>query len=171
MENQMTTNWYLQLIKGIVMILLAILVFMSPAGALFAWAVYIGIGMILSGILNIILGFSVRGVLENWGWRVFEGFMDIFIGFIFMANPAVTAAVLPFVISFWGSFYGIMLFVDAFSSKGNTGIKMVSGILIFLLSTTIMFNPLFVGLTLAIWFGIILFIAGIYNVIFSFSNK
>jgi len=167
----MTTNWYLQLIKGIVMILLAILVFMSPAGALLAWAVYIGIGMILSGILNIILGFSARGILENWGWRVFEGLMDIFIGFILMANPALTAAILPFVIGFWGSFYGIMLFVDAFASKGNTGIKMISGILIFLLSTTIMFNPLFVGLTFAIWFAIILFIAGIYNVVFSLSNK
>ena len=167
----MTTNWYLQLIKGIVMILLAILVFMSPAGALLAWAVYIGIGMILSGILNIILGFSARGILENWGWRVFEGLMDIFIGFILMANPALTAAILPFVIGFWGSFYGIMLFVDAFASKGNTGIKMISRILIFLLSTTIMFNPLFVGLTFAIWFAIILFIAGIYNVVFSLSNK
>jgi uncharacterized membrane protein HdeD (DUF308 family) len=34
-----------------------------------------------------------------------------------------------------------------------------------------MFNPLFAGMTLAIWFGIILLIAGISNVIFSFSLK
>ena len=171
MENQTTSSWYLQLIKGIVMILLAILVFMSPAGALLAWAIYIGIGLIISGIVIMTLGFSARGVFENWGWRVFEGIIDIFLGFILLANPAVTAAVLPFVIGFWGAFYGIMLFVDAFSDKENTGIKIISGILIFLLSTTIMFNPLFAGLTLAIWFGIILLVAGIYNVIASFGNK
>lgn len=171
MENQTTTSWYLQLIKGIVMILLAILVFMSPAGALLAWAVYIGIGMIISGIVIMILGFSGRGVLENWGWRVFEGLMDIFFGFILMSNPAVTASVLPFVIGFWGAFYGIMLFADAFSGTGNTGMKIISGILFFLVSTTMMFNPLFAGLTMAIWFGIILLVAGIYNVIFSFNNK
>lgn len=171
MENQTLTNWYLQLIKGIVMILLAILVFMSPAGALLTWAIWIGMGMIVSGIVLVILGFSAKGILDNWGWRVFEGIIDIFLGFILLSNPAVTAAVLPFVIGFWGAFYGILLFVDAFAEKGNTGIKIISGILIFLFSTTIMFNPLFAGLTLAVWFGIILFVGGIYNVINSFSNK
>lgn len=171
METKMKSNWYLQLIKGIVLILLAIMVFSSPGGALLAWAIYIGIGMLLSGIVLIILGFSARRILPNWGWRVFEGVIDIFLGFILISNPVVTAAVLPFVLGFWGSFYGIMLFVDAFSDKANMGIKMISGILIFILSTTIIFNPLFFGLTLAIWFGIILLVAGIYNVVFSFSLK
>lgn len=171
MENQLKSRWYLQLIKGIVLILLAILIFRSPVGALLTWALYIGLGLILSGIVIVILGFSAKGILPNWGWRVFEGVIDIFLGFILMANPAVTVAVLPFVVGFWGAFYGVMLFIDAFSNKGNTGIQMVSAILIFLLSTTIMFNPLFIGLTFAIWFGILFLTAGIFNVINSFSNK
>lgn len=171
MEKQSYKNWSLVLIKGIVLILLAILVLMSPADALLAWAIYIGIGLILGGIVIIILGFSAKGVIDNWGWRVFEGVIDIFIGFILLANPAVTAAVLPFVIGFWGAFYGMMLFIDAFAGTGSAGMKMISGILLFLLSMIIMFNPVFAGLTLGIWFGIILLMAGIYNVIVSFSLK
>jgi len=161
----------LQLVKGIVLILLAILVLMSPGGALLAWAVYIGIGMLVAGIAITIQGFNAKGILENWGWRVFEGILDIFIGFMLLANPAVTASVLPFVIGFWGSFYGVMLVVDAFSLKKGRGIKIISGILIFLISTSIMFNPLLMGFTLAIWFGIILLVSGIYNIIGSFNSK
>ena len=171
MENESNSKWYLQLLKGLLLILLAVLVFMSPAGALLAWAIYIGIGMIISGIFILIFGFSGRGVDDSWGWRVFEGLIDIFLGFILLANPEVTASVLPFVVGFWGAFYGIMLFVDAFSGTGAGGIKFISGVLLFLLSTVIMFNPVFGGLTIATWFGIILLTAGIYNVIFSFSSK
>ncbi len=167
----METKWYLQLIKGILLILIAILVFMSPEGAMLSWAVYIGLGMVLTGIFIIIFGFTSKGVLDNWGWRVLEGVLDIFFGVVLLSNPGVTAAVLPFVIGFWGAFYGIMLFVDAFTGDGSAGFKIIGGILIFIASTIIMFNPIFGGLTLAIWFGATLLIAGITNVILSFSSK
>jgi len=171
MENQIGKKRSFQLVKGIVLVILAILVLMSPGGALLAWAVYIGIGMLVAGIVITIQGYNAKGILENWGWRVFEGILDIFIGFMLLANPAVTASVLPFVIGFWGSFYGVMLVVDAFAEKGGRGVKIISGILVFLLSTGIMFNPLLAGLSIAIWFGIILLVAGIFNVIDSLSSK
>lgn len=170
MENSVTTNWYLPLIKGIIMILLAVLIFASPGSALVAWALYIGIGFIAAGVLLIFQGFSARGV-EGWGWRVFEGILDLFIGFMLMSNPLVTAAVLPFVFGFWGAFYGIALFIDSFSTGKGKGTKMIAGILIFLLATLIMFNPVMAGMTVAVWVGIILVVAGVYNVIFAFSIK
>lgn len=171
MENENPKNWYLPLIKGIIMIALAFMIFNSPEGSLLAWAIYIGIGFILSGIVFIIQGFSVRSYTENWGWRVFEGVVDVFVGFVLIANPAITAAILPFIIGFWGAFYGIMLFIDAFAEKGARGIKLISGIVIFLFSLMVMFHPLFAGITVAIWFGIVLFCAGLYNVFYSFDLK
>jgi uncharacterized membrane protein HdeD (DUF308 family) len=171
MENQNVKNWYLPLIKGIIMIVLALMIFNSPEESLLAWVVYIGIGFILSGIVFMIQGFSARGTLDNWGWRVFEGVVDILVGFVLIANPAITAAILPFIIGLWGAFYGIMLFIDAFAEKGGRGIKLISGIVIFLFSLIVIFNPLFAGMTIAIWFGIILFCAGLYNVFFSFALK
>jgi uncharacterized membrane protein HdeD (DUF308 family) len=171
MANQISKLWYMPLLKGIIMILLAILIFMSPGGALLAWVFYIGIGLLLTGVVIIYMAFSLRSVTPNWGWKVFEGVIDIFLAFVLLANPAVTASVLPFVIGFWGAFYGIMLFADGISEKGDRGIKIISGILIFLISTTIMFNPLLGGMTFAIWFGILVFIAGIYNIIAAFGLK
>ena len=53
MENQLTKNWYMPLVKGVIMILLAILIFIAPEGALLAWAFYIGIGLLIAGIVII----------------------------------------------------------------------------------------------------------------------
>jgi uncharacterized membrane protein HdeD (DUF308 family) len=88
-----------------------------------------------------------------------------------MAHPALTASILPFIIGFWAAIYGIFLIVDAFSSTGSMGTKLISGILILILGTTIIFNPIAAGMTVAVWIGVILLLVGIFNVIISFSLK
>ena len=171
MENSISKNWYMLLIKGIIMILLAILIFMSPGGALLASVLYLGIGLTIAGIVRIVQGFQAKGIMDNWGWIVLEGVIDIIAGFILMANPGVSAAVLPFIIGFWASFYGFYLIIDAFSGTGSTGIKIIAGILTVIIGFTIMYNPVMMGMTLAVWIAILLLIVGIFNVFASFSLK
>jgi len=171
MEDQSTTTWYLPLIKGIIMIILAIMILSSPAGALVAWALYIGIGFVFTGMVLVYHGFSGRGEQENWTWRVLEGLLDMFIGFMLMVNPLVTASILPFLFGLWGAFYGIALFIDAFSHKETRMIKLVSAVVIFWISSLIMFNPILFGVTIAIWVAIIFLVAGIFNMILAFNLK
>lgn len=171
MEKITSKYWYMLLLKGIIMIVLAILIFMSPAGALLTYVIWIGLGFIIAGIVRLVQGFQAKGVLDNWGWLVLEGVIDIILGFILMAHPGVTAAILPFLIGFWAAFYGFFLLIDAFSGKGSAFLKIIAGILIVILAFHIMFNPIELGIAMAIWIGIMLLIAGIYNVIASFSLK
>ena len=98
MENVISKNWYMLLIKGIIMILLAILIFMSPGDALLTYVLWIGIGFSLTGVVRIVQGFQAKGVAEGWGSIVFEGVMDIIVGFIMMAHPGMTASILPFIL-------------------------------------------------------------------------
>ena len=171
MESQISKLWYMPLLKGLIMILLAILIFMSPGGTLLAWALYIGIGFVISGIILVYQGFTLRGVEQGWGWKVFEGILDIFLGFMLMANPALTAAVIPFVIGFWGVITGIMLFVGGIANKEGRGLKILFGILIFILSNIIMFNPVSTAMSIVVWIGILLLLAGIGNLIFAFQVR
>ncbi len=171
MEKQITTSWYMVLIKGIIMILLALMVLSSPGDALLAFALYIGIGLLLTGVIMAIRGFSLKKVSSNWGWIVFEGFFDIFLGYILLANPLVTAEVLPWLFGFWAVFYGILLIIKSFSDKDNRIVKILSGILIIIIGNTVMQNPIFAGVSFAIWAAILLLVVGIYNVIASFSLK
>ena len=171
MENQISKYWYLTLIKGIIMVLLAVLLFNSPADSLLVYVLYIGIGFIIAGIAIIAQGISAKGVLDNWGWVVFGGVMDIFLGYILMAHPGLTVSVIPIMIGFWAAFYGIFLVIDSFSGTGGGLLKIIFGILILIMANVIIFNPVAFGLTMAIWLGIILLIAGIYNVFISFQMK
>lgn len=171
MKKQSNKNWYWFLIKGIIMILLALLIFQNPGGSLLAIALYIGLGFLVTGIIIIFQGFLVRKLFPNWGWRVFEGVLDLILGFILIAHPALTASVLPFIIGFWGAIYGFYLAIDGFSGDRNAVVKAIAGILMLILSFIVMFNPIFAGLTLVIWVGVILLIGGIYNFVGSFSMR
>jgi uncharacterized membrane protein HdeD (DUF308 family) len=170
MEEQISKYWYLTLIKGIIMVLLAVLLFTSPAETILAYIMWIGIGFIIAGIVIIVQGISAKGE-QGWGWIVFGGVMDIFLGYILMAHPALTETVIPVMIGFWAAFYGVFLFIDAFSGTGGGLLKIIFGILILIMANMIIFNPLAFGLTLSIWVGIILLFAGIYNIFNSFSLK
>lgn len=171
MDDQSKANWYFPLIKGIIMILLAIMIFSNPGGVLVAWAFYIGIGFVFSGMVFIYHGFAGRGEHENWSWRVFEGLLDMFIGFMLITNPLLTASILPFFIGLWGAFYGIAMFIDAFSHEEGEIVKLTSSVVIFWISSLIMFNPVMFGLTITIWVGIIFMVTGVFNMIKSFSLK
>jgi uncharacterized membrane protein HdeD (DUF308 family) len=170
-ENQMKVNWLMVLLKGIIMILLALLVFSNPVDALITYALYIGIGFGIAGLLLVFQGISVRKGNSGWGWVVFEGFIDLFLGYVLVAHPALTAAIIPFIIGFWAVFYGVLLVLDSFSGTGSMLLKLMAGILIIILGNVVMFNPGAAGFTIAIWFGVLLLIVGIYNVIISFSLK
>ncbi len=170
MKTQISKYWYLTLFKGIIMVLLAILFFNSPAESLLAYVLYIGIGFIISGIVIIVQGIAAKDV-QGWGWIVFGGIMDIFLGYILMAHPGLTVSVIPVMIGFWAAFYGIFLIIDSFSGTGGGLLKIIFGILILIMANTIIFNPVAFGLSLVIWLGIILLFSGIFNIINSFRQK
>lgn len=171
MENAISKNWYMLLISGIIMILLALLIFSNPADALLTYALYIGLGMGFSGVFKIIHGFQAKGVVDGWGWIVFEGVMSLIVGFVLVAHPLLTVAMLPFIFGFWAAFYGFHLVIDAFSGTGSMGMKLIGGALTVIFGFGIMFNPLFMGMSIAIWVAVILLIVGVITVIGSFDLK
>lgn len=171
MGNQISKLWYMPLFKGIIMILLAILIYMSPGGTLLAWALYVGMGVVIAGVLLIYQGLTLRSADQNWRWKVFEGILDIFLGFMLMANPVITAAVIPVVIGFWGAMTGILLFVGGIAGKEGKAIRLLFGILIFILATFIMFNPVSAALTTVVWIAILLLLSGTTNLLLAFRVR
>ena len=129
--------WWLVLIKGIILILLAIYVFQHPISALVGLTLFVGIGLLITGLSLIATALSIRKIDDNLRWRLAEGCIDVLFAFILLTNPAVTAAVFPFIVGFWMIVYGIILFVDSFKVKKEGApdcwAGLVSGILAILL--------------------------------------
>ena len=171
MEKVANKNWWLVLLKGLLLIVLAFIIFSNPGDTLLAIALFIGLGFLFTGIAIIVIALLGKNDLENWGWKLAEGILDVLFGFILIANPEITAIVIPFLIGFWALFYGILLTAGAFSSKEFSWSMLLVGILTIILGYIILFNPIVMGLTLSIWIGITLLILGIANVVFSFDIK
>jgi len=175
MEATRFKNWWLILIKGIVLIILAFVIFRHPVETLVGITLYMGIGLLLTGIVLIIAAIAARNVLENWGWRLAEGILDVFIGMMLLANPGVTAVIIPFLIGFWVAFYGILLFADAFGSKkagfGNWWLELIAGIVTVIMGYVIAFHPVISILAITTFIGISLLIVGLFNVVLSLDIR
>jgi uncharacterized membrane protein HdeD (DUF308 family) len=173
--KQKIKNWWLVLIKGILMVLLSFFIFANPVGTLLGLALYIGIVLVVNGILLIVLSISTRTADDQWGWKLAEGILDIIFAIILLSNPVVTAAVFPFALGFWMIFGGILLFAGSFGSKkeGNKNwwVNLLGGILTALAGYIIMSDILTGAIAITFWIGAGFLIFGIVNIAASFKLK
>jgi uncharacterized membrane protein HdeD (DUF308 family) len=89
---------------------------------------------------------------------------DLVIGLLLIAAPMLMAAIIPFIIGIWAAYYSVLIIIDSFRGPADGALKLVSGVIILLLSYVLMFKPLLLGLTLVIWLGILLLVYGIINI-------
>lgn len=167
--------WWMVLLKGIILIVLSIFIFRHPADALIGLALYLGIGLLFVGFLLIAFSLSVRKEDDNWGWRLAEGIIDVIFAVILLSNPAVTAAVFPFVVGFWMMVYGVMLFSGSFRLKkdgdSNWWMTLLIGILTVVCGYFITSNLIVGAVAVTTWMGLGFLLAGILNVSVSFRMK
>jgi uncharacterized membrane protein HdeD (DUF308 family) len=168
-------TWWPTLLKGIVLLILAFMVFRHPASALIGVATYIGISLLVTGILLTGVSIGYRDSIPNRGAILAGGLLDIVFGFVLLSNPVHTAITLPFVVGFWIIITGIMSFADAFQSKKEEvplwGLGLFSGVISVLIGYIIMSNLLFGVLAITTWMGIGFAIAGIMNIAIGFKLK
>lgn len=173
--NSLSKNWWIALVKGIILIILAIMVFRHPEDALLGVAIFIGISLLLTGVVQTIVSISSKELGQGWGWGLAGGLLDIFFAIIFLSNPVLTAAAIPFVVGFWMIFYGVMAFANSFQTKkegnSNWGLELVGGLLTIFVGFIISGNLLAGTLAITIWMGIGFLLAGIVYVIVAFGLK
>lgn len=162
-------NWWLALVKGIILIVLAILVFRHPVATILGFTIYLGIGLFLAGVIEMVTAFQLRQLEKRWGWSLAGGAIDVLFGLILLSNPGITAVVLPFVVGFWAVFYGTLLITASIASRAEdyAGPRQgwIGGALTLLAGLLIIFNPAVGIAAITILIGIALLIAGIVNIL------
>jgi hypothetical protein len=69
------------------------------------------------GFFETVFAISARKSLQGWGWTLASGLLDIVIGAYLLTYPAVTMAILPFVLGFWLLFRGFSAIGFSFDIK------------------------------------------------------
>ena len=123
--KNLTNNWWLFVLRGVLAILFGILVVAWPIGSIFLLVIFFGAYAFVDGIFSIIFAFTHKG---NWGhraWYIFLGITGLAAGAVTLVWPNITALALLIVIIVWAFVTGIAQFVFAFVASTNIGNRLL----------------------------------------------
>lgn len=168
-------NWYIPLIVGIIFVLTALYTFFQPMESYLALSIIFAFSFLISGSFETIFAISNSKELENWGWTLLFGLVNLTIGFILLSNPAISMVTLPLYVGFVILFRSISAISYSLDLKNygvaDWGTLLLIGIFGILFSLLMIFNPVFGGMNIVIWTGMAFLFSGIYSIYLSLKLR
>ena len=105
MVSALTKKWWVFLVQGIVMIVLAYLAFVQPATLI----QFVGFYALIDGALKFFSGFGPQpGDRSRWP-ALTIGAIGVIVGAVILANPTGAATVITYLIAAWAVVVGLLL--------------------------------------------------------------
>lgn len=167
--------WYLLTFVGIIFILVGVYTLTKPLESFLNLTLIFSWSFLITGIFETIFSLVNCKNISKWGWALISGVLNVALGIWLMTHPEISLRVLPV-------FVGFLLLFRTFSAIGHSmdlrhhgirdwwGLTFV-GILAFLFSFLLLWNPVISGITIVVWTGIAFIAVGVYHVYFSLRLK
>ena len=173
-EKKLAKHWWAILLRGLIAIIFAFLVFFATGFTLNLLLIFLVIYLLLDGLLAIIGSIMAASHHKSWWVLLLEGIVSIAAGIFVFAWPQISLAVLIYIIAFWAVITGIFEFLASISASWAAPGKVflgIVGVLSVILGVAIFIYPLF-SVTAIIWLiGIYALIIGLSLIFFSFKLK
>jgi len=173
--KQAVKYWWISPLIGVIAIVLGILCLANPVLTLTMLGALFIAGFLASGFVEIIFAVSNKNTLTGWGWTLASGIINILFGFLLLAIPIGTIAVLLFMVGFWIMFQSIWAIGTAIEMQRNNvkgwGWVLAFGILGIILSFILIANPLFAAEFIVYLLAIALFCYGILRIYYGFRLR
>ena len=168
-------KWWLLLIKGFILIILACLIIFYPQESIMTISRFMGISLVITGIVLLLISAELRKSVENWTMRLAEGILDIVFGFFLLAHPEISLATIPIFIGFWVIFYGVLILTGSFQFKESFQTRrkavLIVGIFTVIIGFIISFNPGVTIVSISILIGVPVLIIGLANLFFAMNLR
>lgn len=117
--ERLVNYWWLSLISGIVLIAIGFIVIVNPVESYFAFAMWFGFAIMLSGILSLLQGLSSKNRHVRRGWLLMASVADIIIGIILVFNTLLSAFIMPILLGAWLLYRGIATLAQGFELRAH----------------------------------------------------
>jgi uncharacterized membrane protein HdeD (DUF308 family) len=168
-------HWWLLALLGVGLILLGLWVFRNPGGTLLGLATFFTIMLFISSIASIAFAVSNRETLQGWGLNLAGGIFELLIAIVLLRNPLLAGLALNFIFGFWIMFRGVQLISMSLELRnyglGNWGWILIGGLLTSILAFFILIDPIAGAVTLAVWAGMSLILAGIFHIFIAMTLR
>lgn len=141
-----TISRVLWIVAGVLLIIAGVYCLCNPDVGLLALSLYIGIVMLISGIIDIVIFAKWNGKILGAGWFLADGILTVLLALFLLFNQAFTMLSLPFIFGMWLLFSGINHFVNSFELQ-TLGVKgwgwlTVLGIILSVVGFFSLFDPI-----------------------------
>jgi uncharacterized membrane protein HdeD (DUF308 family) len=166
---QIGRNWWLFLIVGVVSILAGILAIVYPDITLLALGIFVGVGLLFAGALDI--AEAIGGSPDSRALTSIVGVLSIIAGVICLRRPGESLLALVVVLGIYLIVAGIIRFIRSFSELEDRPAQMGLGIIDAILGILILSLPGLSLVTLAVLFGLSLLARGAFMCFVAFKLR
>ena len=164
-----TVSRILWILAGVLLILAGIVCLANPGLALVTTSLYLGVSMLVSGIIDIVIFVKGNGNMAGAGWFLADGILTVLLSLFLLFHQAFTMLSLPFIAGMWLLFSGIGKFVNSFELR-RLGVQgwgwfTALGILLTLIGFLSFLNPISELFVISALVGILLIVQGVASII------
>lgn len=173
LNDFLETRWWALLLRGLLSILFGVICFLSPQVAGFSLLLVFAIFSIVDGLFGLAASAGAARRGERWVWIAVESVASIVIGGMLLAMPAITVAVLFFIIAVKAAITGVLLLISSIKLDGahGQGLMALSGVINMLFAVVLFTSPM-LGMKIVVWWiGAWAILFGIALVLLGFRLK
>lgn len=167
-SEQLIGRWWLSVIVGLVALAAGFIVLINPLTSYITIAIWLGVAVLISGIIGLVQSFSSDSALVRNGWVILAAIADIIIGLLLIFNMVITAVMLPTLFGVWllyRGFIGVVMGMDLRSCRvPNAGWVVLGSVIMIVISMAVLLMPQTLGVE-----AIVLFVAAAF-LIYGFSS-
>lgn len=164
-----TISRVLWVIAGIILIAAGIYCLISPAAAITGMAMYFGIAMLISGIVDVIIFAGASRFMAGSGWFLVDGIVTILLSMFILGNQLFTTLTIPFVFGMWLLFSGISKFANSFELRRlgipGWGWFTALGILLAVIGFVSFMDPFISMVAITFMVGLFLILQGLASIL------
>lgn len=157
-------DWGL-LFGGVALFAAGLIIAIWPGLTLVALATFAGIMLLLSGVFDLVTYVRFRKTMDRSVWVLVNALCSIALGAVFVLHPAITAAVIPWLIGAFVMAYGVAAIVGATRLRRmgpGWGLMLANGIVSVLCGLSFILMPA----TFVVFLGIFLMMRGVTMAVF-----
>jgi uncharacterized membrane protein HdeD (DUF308 family) len=170
MVANLASKWWVFLVQGAAMIILAVLAFVQPETVIR----FIGAYAIIDGVLKVFSGLGEQPDDQSRWPALIIGVLSVIVGLVIWANPVAAAAMITLIVAAWAVVVGILLILWAIRLRQEISDEwtlIVFGVLSVIFGILV-FNNILAGMLSLAWiFAIYMVVGGIMAFILGFRVK
>ena len=161
--------WWVPLLFGVLFILIGIWMLRSPVESFEKITKYIGVIILISGIIQSFFTIKDLRGTPGWGFQLAGDLFDLAVGAALVMNPSLLLKLIALFVGIWLIANSISIFMKAAEARKDQDKywtwEFALGLFLMLLAIVFLWHPNLLGISIAVWTGLAFMILGIFRIV------